>query len=239
MTVAYFDCFSGLCGDMILGALFDLGLDEEYFKKEIQKLNISGYSLEVQQVEEKHISAKDVIIAVENDQPHRSFNDIRSLIHQSTLDKTIKKTSEEIFFRLAKAEGKIHNISYEEVHFHEVGAVDSIIDIIGAVIGIQKLGIKQVICSPLPLGKGFVTCAHGLIPIPAPATIELLKNTPVYQTDRSQELVTPTGAAIITTIAKTFQDMPVMQIEKIGYGTGKIKSKYPSLLRIIVGKSIE
>jgi len=236
MVDAYFDCFSGICGDMILGALFDLGLSEDFFKDEISKLAVSGYSVTVRTDEKNHIACKDILIEVTNDQPSRSYSDITRLINESKLDKRVKKISNDIFLNLAKAEGKIHSIPYENVHFHEVGAVDSIIDIVGAVIGIQKLSINNIICSPLPLGKGFVQCAHGLIPIPAPATVELLQNTPVYQTDRMQELVTPTGAAIITTLADDFQDMPPMNIHKIGYGSGKTKSKYPPLLRVFLGE---
>lgn len=237
MKVAYFDCFSGIAGDMILGALFDLGLDENYFKEEIQKLGVSGYNIEIKQVEKNHISAKDVYIDIdEKVQSHRSFSHIKKMINNSTLDENIKKTSIEIFFHLAKVEGKIHNRKVEDVYFHEIGAVDSIIDIVGAVIGIQKIGIKQIYYSPLPLGKGFRKCAHGIIPIPAPATVELLKNVQVYQTDRTQEMVTPTGAAIITIIAKQFRQMPPMYIKKIGYGSGKIKSIYPTLLRIFLGE---
>jgi uncharacterized protein (TIGR00299 family) protein len=238
--MAYFDCFSGLAGDMILGALFDVGLDETSFLNQIQKLGLSGYTFEVKQVEENHIAAKDVYITVaEEHQPHRSYKHIKNMIADSSLDDTVKKISQMIFLNLAQAEGRIHNQHFEDVHFHEVGAVDSIIDIVGAVIGIQKLGITHIICSPLPLGKGFVKCAHGMIPIPAPATVELLKNVPVYQTDRIQELVTPTGAAIITTISERFGDMPSMKIKKIGYGSGKTKSTYPSLLRIIIGEEEE
>jgi uncharacterized protein (TIGR00299 family) protein len=222
---------------MILGALFDLGLDEDYFKKEIQKLGFSGYNIEVKKVEKNHITAKDVYISIdEKHQPYRSYTHIKNMIQNSKLSNYVKKTSLDIFLRLAKAEGKIHNKNVEDVHFHEIGAVDSIIDIVGAVIGVEKMGIKQIYCSPLPLGKGFVKCAHGMIPIPAPATIELLKDVPVYQTDRTQEMVTPTGAAIITSISKKFCDMPPMYIKKIGYGSGKTKSIYPSLLRVYLGE---
>ena len=236
MVDAYFDCFSGICGDMILGALFDLGLSEDFFKSELFKLDVSEYSITVRSIEKNHIACKDIVIEVTDDQPSRSYNDITCLINESKLNDIVKKTSNDIFLNLAKAEGKIHNIPYENVHFHEVGAVDSIIDIVGAVIGIKKLGINKIICSPLPLGKGFVQCAHGLIPIPAPATVELLQNIPVYQTDRMQELVTPTGAGIITTLADDFKDMPPMNIHKIGYGSGKTKSKYPPLLRVFIGE---
>ncbi len=239
MTVAFFDCFSGICGDMILGALFDLGLDVTYFKNEIKKLAISGYNIEVNDIEKNHIKAKDVKIAVIEKQPHRSYQEIKEMIQESGLDEEIKKLSQKIFLKLAKVEGKIHNIDYEQVHFHEVGAIDSIIDIVGSVIGIKKLGIDHIYCSPLPLGTGFIKCSHGVIPIPAPATIELLKNVPVYQTDRMQELVTPTGAAVISTIADRFQSMPPMHIERIGYGCGKTEGSIPPLLRIIIGELAE
>jgi len=235
MVVAYFDCFSGIAGDMILGALFDLGLELDFFKKEICKLNISGYKIELKKVEKNHIKASDFYVKVTSKQPHRSFKEIKDLIETSKLDSTIKKNSIKIFLKLAKAEGKIHNISFEKVHFHEIGAVDSIIDIVGSVIGIKKLGFEEIYSSPLPLGKGFVKCSHGKIPIPAPATVEVLKNVPVYQTKRRQELVTPTGAAIITTVAKDFREMPPIKIEKIGYGAGKTKSPYPNLLRVFIG----
>jgi len=236
MTIAYFDCFSGICGDMILGALIDLGVDVNFFKKVILKLNISGYSINVKKIEKNHVGATDVDIIINEKQHHRNLFDINKIIDDSTLNNQIKITSKEIFNRLAIAESKVHNISIDKVHFHEVGAVDSIIDIIGAVIGIKKLGISKIFCSPLPLGKGFVRCAHGTIPIPAPATVELIKNIPVYQTDRMQELVTPTGAAIITTVADNFGDMPLMEIDRVGYGTGKTKSEYPNLLRIFLGE---
>jgi len=235
MTVAYFDCFSGICGDMILGALIDLGLDINYLKKELGKLNISGYEIDVKKVEKNHITGTDVYITVKEKQHHRSLTDINNMIDNSKLDGEVKELSEKIFLKLAEAESKIHNVNIDEVHFHEVGAVDSIIDIVGAAIGLKKLRIENVFCSHLPLGKGFVTCSHGTIPIPAPATVELLKNVPVYQTDRMQELVTPTGAAIITTVAEKFGEMPQMKYQKIGYGCGKTKSTYPNVLRVFLG----
>lgn len=236
MTVAYFDCFSGICGDMILGSIIDLGLDEEFLKKELKKLNLSGYEINVKKVERNHLAGTDVDIVVKEKQHHRNLSDINKIIDESTLDKEIKQISKEIFEKLARAESKVHNTTVEKIHFHEVGAVDSIIDIVGAVIGVDKLGITEIYCSHLPLGNGFVTCSHGVIPVPAPATVELLKNVPVYSTDRKQELVTPTGAAIITTFTDHFGDMPMMKISKVGYGAGKTKSDYPNLLRIFLGK---
>ena len=144
--------------------------------------------------------------------------------------------SKKIFHRLAVAESKVHNTAIENIHFHEVGAVDSIIDIVGAAIGLKKLNISKIFCSHLPLGTGFVKCEHGVLPVPVPATVELLKGVPVYQTQRKQELVTPTGAVVITTIAETFGEMPEMDITRVGYGTGKTKSKYPNVLRVLLGE---
>jgi hypothetical protein len=236
MVVAYFDCFSGIAGDMILGALIDLGVDEQFLKKELKKLSLSGYNIAVKHVESHHIHAVDVTVTIQKEQCQRNLLDIIALLEQSKLHPTIIHRCKDIFQRLAHAESKVHNVSVEEVHFHEVGAVDSIVDIVGSVIGITALGIEKIYCSPLPLGHGFVTCAHGVLPLPAPATVELLKGVPVYSVDRTQELVTPTGAAIITTLATDYGEMPRMRIQKIGYGNGKIPSEYPSLLRVFLGE---
>jgi len=236
MVIAYFDCFSGIAGDMILGALIDSGLEVSFLKKELEKLNLSGYKIFTKHVKYNEVTGTDFIVEIEESNTHRHLSDINRLIDSSKLERSIKKTSKQIFYNLAKAESKVHNIDIEDVHFHEVGAVDAIIDIVGSVIGLKKLGIKKIYCSPLPMGAGFVTCAHGLLPIPAPATVEILKGIPVYSDERKQELVTPTGAAIITTVADKFGNMPLMKINKIGYGSGKIKSKYPNLLRIFLGE---
>jgi len=237
MKVAYFDCFSGIAGDMILGALIDLGVDIDFLKKEIGKLGISGYSIDVKKVEKNNIAASDVYITVnEEEQQHRSFKDIKKLIDESSLDDDVKDLSKKIFYNLAVAEGKVHNTSVDDVHFHEVGAVDSIIDIVGSVIGLKSLGVDQVFCSKLPLGSGSIKCSHGVIPIPAPATVELLQGFPVYKSDANHEMVTPTGAAVVTTLAEKFGDMPSIKIEKTGYGAGKIKSSMPGLLRIYLGE---
>ncbi len=236
MTVAYFDCFSGIAGDMILGALLDLGVGIKVLKKELKKLPLTGYNIEVQQVECNHITAKDVTVTVTEEQHHRSLSEINDILKRSSLQPQVKKLSQDIFHRLGKAEATIHNVDVEEVHFHEVGAVDSIIDIVGSVIGVTALGIDKIYCSPLPLGHGFVSCEHGILPLPAPATVELLKGIPVYTVDRNQETVTPTGAAIMRTLASQFGEMPPMKITKIGYGSGKIKSDYPNVLRVFLGE---
>lgn len=236
MVIAYFDCFSGIAGDMILGALIDSGLEVSFLKKELEKLDLPGYKIYTKHVKYNEVTGTDFIVEVEESNAHRHLSDINQIIEKSKLNNSIKKTSKQIFYNLAKAESKVHNTNIEDVHFHEVGAVDAIIDIIGSVIGIKKLGIKKIYCSPLPMGAGFVTCSHGLLPIPAPATVELLKGIPVYSDERKQELVTPTGAAIITTFADKFGNMPLMKIDKIGYGSGKIKSNYPNLLRVFLGE---
>jgi len=236
MKIAYFDCFSGIAGDMILGALIDLGVDIKLLKNELKKLPLTGYDIEVEQVECNHISAKDVTVTVTEEQHPRRLSDIIDILKRSTLDTKVKTLSKDIFSNLGKAEAKIHNMNIEKVHFHEVGAVDSIIDIVGSVIGITALGIKKIYCSLLPLGHGFVSCDHGILPLPAPATVELLKGIPVYTIDRNQETVTPTGAAIMRTLASQFGEMPPMKITEIGYGSGKIKSDYPNVLRVFLGE---
>jgi uncharacterized protein (TIGR00299 family) protein len=235
--ILYFDCFSGIAGDMILGSLIDLGVDEKFLKKELERLPLAGYGLSVKQVESHHIRAVDVTVTITQEQCQRNLFDLFTMLEESTLEKEVVKSCKLIFQRLAHAESKIHGISVEEVHFHEVGAVDSIIDIVGSVIGLKSLDVGEMYCSPLPLGRGFVTCAHGVLPLPAPATMELLKDVPVYSVDRSQELVTPTGAAIVTTLASGFGGMPSMVVKKIGYGNGKIPSEYPSVLRAVLGES--
>jgi pyridinium-3,5-bisthiocarboxylic acid mononucleotide nickel chelatase len=235
MVSAYFDCFSGIAGDMVLGALIDLGCDVGILENELKKLGISGYTIDVKKIMKKDILATDISITVEKDQPYRTFSDISMMISQSELYQPTKEMGNQIFIRLAEAEGKVHNIPIEKVHFHEVGAVDSIIDIIGSVICLKMLKIDEVYASPLPLGSGFVDCQHGRIPVPAPATVELVKDVPTYQLDSGHEMVTPTGAAIITTIAKGFGENPLINIENIGYGSGKIKSNLPGVLRVMLG----
>jgi uncharacterized protein (TIGR00299 family) protein len=239
MTIAYFDCFSGIAGDMVLGALIDLGVDVSFLRNELKKLPLSGYDISVKSVECNHIAATDVTVTVTEDQHHRSLSDIIDLLRSSTLAPEVKKHSQSIFYNLGRAEAKIHRVDVEKVHFHEVGAVDSIIDIVGSVIGITRLGIEKIYCSPLPLGHGFVSCDHGILPLPAPATVELLKGIPVYTVDRKQETVTPTGAAIMMTLTNQFGEMPPMKISKIGYGSGKIQSEYPNVLRVFLGEPIQ
>lgn len=239
MKIAYFDCFSGISGDMILGALVDMGLDIDYLKEEFKKLSISNYDVMAKKVEKNHIYGTKVDIIVKNIQTHRNLKDINKIIDDSTLDERVKELSKKIFLRLAKAESKVHNVDIDKIHFHEVGAIDSILDIIGVSIGLKKLNIKKVYSSYLPLGRGFVKCSHGLIPIPAPATAQLIKGIPVYSTNVDGELVTPTGAAIITTLTNNFGKIPLMSINKISYGAGKSNFEQPNLLRVFTGELMD
>lgn len=236
MKIAYFDCFSGISGDMTVGALLDAGLKIETLEKELKKLGLSGYQLEVNKVTKKGISATKFKVKIKEEGVERRFKDILTILEESKLDEEIKKETKKIFFNIAKAESKIHQKDIDKIHFHEIGGLDSIIDITSAVIGIKTLGIDEIYSSDLPVGKGFVKCAHGVIPVPAPATLELLKNIPTYSGGIESEMITPTGAAIISTLAKSFGKRPVMKIERIGYGAGEKEFTIPNLLRVCIGE---
>lgn len=236
MKIAYFDCFSGISGDMTVGALLDAGLKIETLEKELKKLGLSGYQLEVNKVTKKGISATKFKVKIKEEGVERRFKDILTILEESKLDEEIKKETKKIFFNIAKAESKIHQKDIDKIHFHEIGGLDSIIDITSAVIGIKTLGIDEIYSSALPVGKGFVKCAHGVIPVPAPATLELLKNIPTYSRGIESEMITPTGAAIISTLAKSFGKRPLMKIERIGYGAGEKEFTIPNLLRVCIGE---
>lgn len=238
MKIAYFDCFSGISGDMTVGALLDAGLKIETLEKELKKLGLSGYRLEVNKVNKKGISATQFKVKIKEEGVERRFKDILTILEESKLDEEIKKETKKIFFNIAKAESKIHQKDIDKIYFHEIGGLDSIIDITSAVIGIKTLGIDEIYSSALPVGKGFVKCAHGVMPIPAPATLELLKNIPTYSGGIESEMITPTGAAIISTLAKSFGERPLMKIKSIGYGAGEKEFTIPNLLRINIGDKI-
>lgn len=236
MRVAYFDCFSGIAGNMILGALLDAGLSLSQLKKDLSKLNLSGYELKVSEVKKREIGGTYLQVKIKEKKIERKLRDILRIIEQSSLEREIKVLSQEIFNKLAAAEGKVHRKDQKDIHFHEVGALDAIIDTVGAVIGIKLLGIEKVYASSLNTGTGFIKCSHGLLPVPAPATLELLKGIPIYSQNISAELVTPTGAAIITTLSSEFGKMPLMRLENIGYGAGKWDLPFPNLLRVSIGE---
>ncbi len=239
MRIAYFDCFSGISGDMILGALIDLGLDPKTLTSHLSRLNLAGYQIEVSKEQRGPITGTRVNIKVnEEEQPHRSSVQIRKIITASKLPDQVKKTSLAAVERLAQVEGNLHQDPPEHVHFHEVGAIDSIVDMVGACIGLHVLDVSQVMASPLPLGRGFVQCRHGMLPLPAPATLALLKGVPVYDSGQQRELVTPTGAAILTTVCSEYGGFPTMNIEKVGYGVGQHPESHPpNLLRIVLGQT--
>jgi uncharacterized protein (TIGR00299 family) protein len=235
--LAYFDCFSGISGDMTLGALLDLGAPLEWLKEKISGMPLEGFDVSLTQVHRNGIRANMVRVQVDDHQPARNFSEIKLLIESSPLPAEVKSASMAIFGRLAQVEAEIHGCSPEEVHFHEVGGVDAIVDIVGTCLCLEFLGIKHIAASKIPIGKGFVNCRHGKLPVPAPATVALLKDVPVYGTEIEHELVTPTGAAIIVSLAQSFAPMPDMLIKKIGYGAGQrdLVSR-PNLLRIITGE---
>ena len=238
MKIAYFDCFSGISGDMTVSALIDAGLKIETLEKELKKLGLSGYQLEVNKVVKKGISATQFKVKIKEEGVERRFKDILTILEKSKLDEEIKKETKKIFFNIAQAESKIHRKDIDKIHFHEIGGLDSIIDITSAVIGIKTLGIEEIYSSALPVGRGFVKCAHGVIPVPAPATLELLKNIPTYSGGIESEMITPTGAAIIGTLAKSFRERPLMKVERIGYGAGEKEFTIPNLLRVSIGEKI-
>ena len=240
MKIAYFDCFAGASGDMILGAMLDAGLALERLSAELAKLHLSNYRLDVRPVQKMGLSGSQAVVEIDQDHHghhHRRLEDILQILQQSELEEAVQQKSAAIFQRLAEAEARVHRQPVEAVHFHEVGAMDAIIDVVGAVAGIDALEIETIHCSALHLGSGTVKCAHGTLPVPAPATAELVKGVPAYSSGVAGELLTPTGAAILTTLASGFGPMPEMIIEQIGYGAGVSEPGIPNLLRLIIGKT--
>jgi len=215
VRIAYFDCFAGASGDMILGALLDAGVEPKVWQRELNKLNLSGYELKTDRIQKQGIAATAVRVLVSEESQERHLAEIEELIGTSQLPAEVKETSVEVFRRLAVAEARVHGTTPDRIHFHEVGGVDAIIDIVGSVVGLRLLGVEELYASPLPLGHGFVDCAHGRLPLPAPATVELLQEVPA--------------------LAKGFGPFPPMTVEGIGYGAGQRDFPFPNLLRLLVG----
>ena len=238
--ILYFDCQSGISGDMTIGALLDLGIDTDKFARQLELLKLKGYELQITKKKVNGISATDFKVILTNKKSHHHVNlpAIERIIGSSGLSDQIKLLSKKIFRCIAEAEKNVHHLSIDQVHFHEVGAVDSIVDIVGTAICISMLKIYNIYSSPLHLGSGFVKCSHGLIPVPAPATVEILKGTPVYSTGIQGELVTPTGAAIVKTLAMQFTNLLPMKITKIGYGSGEKTYDIPNVLRVFLGQEV-
>ena len=247
MRIAYFDCFAGISGDMTLGALVDAGAGFDALLSELGKLQLHDeFEIALDRVTKRGISAADVTVRLHHHHDHdhghshshrRGFTEIKEIIEQGGLSERVKRDSIAIFTKLGEAEAKIHDKSIDEIHFHEVGAVDAIVDIVGACICLELLGIDKVYCSPMPTFTGTVEIGHGTFPLPAPATVEILKGAPWRELGIEGEIVTPTGAAIVATLAEGFGPMPAMSVESIGYGAGKRDFGIPNVLRVVVGEA--
>lgn len=247
--VLYFDPFNGVAGDMILGALLDMGLPLSHLRKELSKLSVSGYELSVSSIERGGLSGTNLQVIVESSEEHshhshaghgESFSKIEALIQSSRLDPWVKEKAGAIFTRLAEAEAKVHGSDIQTVHFHEVGAVDAIVDIVGACVGFHYFGVERFYTAPLNLGGGTVTFSHGTWPVPAPATVELLKGFPARLSGVEAELTTPTGAAVVTTLAEPIAETPSLLLEKVGFGAGDRElPEIPNMLRLVLGQVIE
>ncbi len=239
MKIVYFDTIAGISGDMVLGAFVSAGLSVDELSKELRKLSIQGFELRASHVERSGIAAVklDVVIL---DQPkyHRHLKDINEVIEKSELSNAVKDRAKKIFHEIAVAEAKVHNTTIEKIHFHEVGALDSIVDIVGSAICIEEFGVEKIYSSPVKLGSGgFIAAEHGEMPIPTPATVEILKNYPTVLTGIHFELTTPTGAAIIKALSSGVLAQERIRIEKIGYGAGtRDLEKIPNLLRVVIGE---
>jgi uncharacterized protein (TIGR00299 family) protein len=236
MKLAHFDCFSGISGDMTLGALVDAGADLATIKSELRRLDLKGWQISAERVKRGALFATNVKVETTEKHHHRGLSKILEIIDGAELAPRIKERSTKIFRRLGEAEAKVHQVEIEKVHFHEVGAVDAIIDIVGAAIGFELLGVDEFSCSAFDVGAGTVKTAHGILPVPAPATAELLRGAPSFSSGVQCELVTPTGAAIATTLASRFAEMPPMKIESVGYGAGSTDlPDRPNVMRLLVG----
>jgi uncharacterized protein (TIGR00299 family) protein len=239
MKTLYLDPFSGISGDMFLGLLIDLGVSPDAIENELRKLPVSGYRLQVKREKRQGIEGSKITVEIDEHHHHRTWADIDRMLAAAELEVKSRELARRIFRRIGEAEAKIHGTALETVHFHEVGAVDSIVDVVGAAVGLQLLGVEQVVCAPLPMTRGTVQCAHGTFPLPAPATLEILRGLPVVSDPAGVELVTPTGAAIAAETA-AFGPMPAMTVTAVGYGAGERHlPDRPNLLRGILGETVE
>jgi pyridinium-3,5-bisthiocarboxylic acid mononucleotide nickel chelatase len=240
MKLAYFDCFSGISGDMTLGALVDAGVPLDHLREQLRGLEVPGWELSSEKVWKNGMSSTYVRVKTEDQSKHRSLSTILDILQKSNLSPRVCDQASAIFRKLGEAEASVHDVPIEKIHFHEVGAVDAIVDIVGACIGFESLGIEQFACSPLNVGGGTAKMAHGVLPVPAPATAKLLQGAPTYSNGVERELVTPTGAAIVATLCTTFGAQPPMAVFAIGYGAGTADIEgQPNVLRIMVGETVE
>ena len=238
--LAYFDCFSGISGDMTLGALVDAGCDLALLRSGLEGLQIPSWTISAEKVRKNGMSATFVRVAAEDHTKHRSLSAILEIFDRSQLSNSVRKNAAAIFRRLGEAEASVHDVPLEKIHFHEVGAVDAIVDIVGACLGFEAVGIEKFACSPLNVGGGTAKMAHGILPVPAPATANLLQGKPTYSNGVQRELVTPTGAAIVATLCDTFGPQPAMSVASIGYGAGSADLEgQANVLRIMIGEAAE
>jgi uncharacterized protein (TIGR00299 family) protein len=240
MKLAYFDCFSGISGDMALGALLDAGCPLETLRHGLQGLQVPGWTLSAEKVWKNGMAATYAKVATEDRGKQRGLSAILEILDQSTLSAPVRKNASAIFHKLGEAEAAVHDVPIERIHFHEVGAVDAIVDIVGACVGLEVLGVQRLACSALNVGGGTAKISHGVLPVPAPATAKLLQGKPTYSSGVPKELVTPTGAAIVATLCESFGPQPPMTVSAIGYGAGTADLEgQPNVLRIMIGESVE
>lgn len=234
--ILYFDIISGISGDMTLSTLLNLGVPKEIFLEELGKLNLNDeFEIEINDKFENGIKGTNINVIVKEGHVHRNLIDIYDIIEQSSLNDKIKENAKKIFMEVAKAEAKVHGTTIDKIHFHEVGAIDSIVDIVGSCILIDLLCVDKIYATKVPLGSGFVKCAHGVIPVPVPAVVEILKDVPVKFNNVTGECTTPTGAAIIKTMCDEFVDQIEFETKQIGYGIGYKKFEVPNMLRTFIG----
>jgi uncharacterized protein (TIGR00299 family) protein len=240
MKLAYFDCFSGISGDMTLGALVDAGCDLELLRSGLAGLQVPGWAISAEKVWKNGMAATFVRVVTEDQSKHRGRSAILDILGKSTLSERVRSNASAIFSTMGEAEAAVHNVPIEKIHFHEVGAVDAIVDVVGACIGFEALGIEKFACSALNVGGGTAKTAHGVLPVPAPATAKLLEGKPTYSNGVQKELVTPTGAAIVATLCDSFGPQPAMSVSAIGYGAGSTDLEgQPNVMRIMVGEAAD
>jgi len=237
MKTLYFDCVSGASGDMILGALLDAGLPADVLRERLAALHLPGFELRVEKVEKCGIAATQVDVVVDDDVPERHLPQLEAIVQGGDLPAYVVEKSIAVLHRIGEAEAAIHSSSLDHVHLHELGGIDTIVDVVGAVSGLDALGIERVRCSPIPLGRGFTKSAHGRIPLPAPATVALLRGAPVIGSEIQAETVTPTGAALLSTLSADFGAIPAMTLSAVGYGAGRKDFAIPNVLRVLVGEA--
>jgi uncharacterized protein (DUF111 family) len=238
MKIAYFDCVAGASGDMILGALVDAGLSIETLRERLNALHLADFELQAHRVAKNAFTATKVDVLVKDDVPERHLSDIVRVVEDSDLPPDIKQKAIVIFHKIGEGEAHIHGTSMDHVHLHELGGVDTIVDVVGALVGLDALGVERVVASPVPLGRGFIRGAHGQIPLPAPATLSLLKGVPIVGSPLQMETVTPTGAALLANLAEAFGPIPPMTLDGIGYGAGSRDLPIPNVLRVLIGEEV-